>query len=159
MAEKVTYTNNAATILSLCSTTAEKLKDISIKNGQLIFIHDAGRIAMDLHGKRTFYNQILELDSEQERLNLIDVVNGKFYFVIETAVLWRYYNGWIQITTAPNEILFIGTDTLPELGQPKTLYVSKTNREISVWDEDDNEYVTVSNYTDTISADEISALF
>ena len=50
------YANTAATILSLCATTANKVKDIGIKNGQLIFIHDAGRIAMDLYGKRTFYN-------------------------------------------------------------------------------------------------------
>lgn len=155
-----TNANNAATILSLCATTANKVKDISIKNGQLLFIHDAGRIAMDLHGKRTFYNQVVEIDSEQERIDLVDAINGKYYFVIETGVFWRYFNGWTQLTTKPEDIVFIGTE-LPELGQAKTLYVNKTvgNENISVWNEESNEYQVVADKTYSISADEISAMF
>lgn len=151
-------TNNAATILSLCATTSERIKDLVIKDGQLIFIHDVGRIAMDYKGKRTFYNQVIELETDQERENLADATNGKYYFIIETAVFWRYYNGWIPLTTSPEEILFIGTE-MPELGQPKVLYVNKEEREISVWDEDSDKYITVSNYTGSISSDEIVALF
>ena len=157
-----TNANNAATILSLCATTANKVKDISIKNGQLLFIHDAGRIAMDLHGKRTFYNQVVEIDSEQERLDLVDAINGKYYFVIETGVFWRYFNGWTQLTTKPEDIVFIGTDTLPELGQEKTLYVSKINKEISFWDDESSIYIVVANKSDdplTIDREEISAMF
>lgn len=150
--------NKAKTILSFCATVSDKVKDLVIKDGQLIFIHDEGRIALDYKGKRTFYNQIIELEAEQERLNLSEPINGKYYFIIETAVLWRYYNGWQQLTTAPDEIIFIGTE-MPELGKPKTLYVDKENREISVWDEEQSEYLKVSNYTGTISVEEISALF
>ena len=29
-------------ILSVCATTASKVKDLSIKEGQLIFVHDTG---------------------------------------------------------------------------------------------------------------------
>ena len=116
-----TYANNAATILSLCATTANKVKDISIKNGQLLFIHDAGRVALDLYGKRTFYNQVIEIETEQERIDLVDAINGKYYFVIDTGVLWRHFNGWTQITTRPEDIVFIGTE-LPTLGQKNTLY-------------------------------------
>ena len=151
-------TNSVATILSLCATTSEKIKDLVIKDGQLIFIHDAGRIAMDYKGKRTFYNQVVELETDKERENLSDATNGKYYFVIETAVFWRYFNGWIQLTTNPEEILFIGTE-MPELGQPKVLYVNKEKREISVWDEDENKYLEVSNYTDSISNNDIMSLF
>lgn len=150
--------NTTKTILSFCATVSDKVKDLVIKNGQLIFIHDEGRIALDYKGKRTFYNQIIELEAEQERLNLSEPINGKYYFIIETAVFWRYYNGWQQLTTAPDEIIFIGTE-MPELGQPKTLYVDKENREISVWDEEQTDFLKVSNYTGTISVDEISALF
>lgn len=146
------------TVLSFCATVADKVKDLVIKDGQLIFIHDEGRIALDYKGKRTFYNQIIELEAEQERINLSDPINGKYYFIIETAVFWRYYNGWKQLTTAPDEILFIGTE-MPELGQPETLYVDKTNREISVWDDTESEYLKISNYTDSISAESITALF
>lgn len=146
------------TILSLCATTSDKVKDLVIKNGQLIFVHDAGRLALDFKGKRTFYNQIIELSTEKERISLSDAVNGKFYFVIETAVLWRYFNGWTQITSSPEEILFIGTE-MPELGQPNKLYVNKLKKEISIWDEDTDSYSTVSNYTDSISDSDIISLF
>lgn len=140
------------------ATVSDRVKDLIIKDGQLIFIQDEGRIAFDFKGKRTFYNQIIELEAEQDRINLSDPVNGKYYFVIETAVFWRYYNGWKQISSSPDEILFIGTE-MPELGQPKTLYVDKINREISIWDDVEDEYLKVSNYTDSISADYVKALF
>ena len=155
-----TNNTNVAGVLSVCATTSDKVKNLVIQDGQLIFVHDVGRIALDLHGKRTFYNQIIELESEQERLNLSDMVNGKYYFIIETAVLWRYFNGWIQLTSSPNEILFIGTE-LPELGKPKTLYVNRTdgNENISIWDEETNNYKIVADKTHTMSADDIIALF
>ena len=132
-----------------------------IKNGQLIFCHDVGRIAFDYKNKRTFYNQIVELETEHERQNLSDPVNGKYYFVIETAVFWRYFNEWIPLTKEPDEILFIGDGDFPELGQPKQLYVNKTegNESISIFEEDKNEYHTVADRTYSISAEEISALF
>lgn len=146
--------------LSVCATTSDKVKDLVIKDGQLIFIHNAGRIAMDLHGKRTFYNQIIELESESERQSLSDAIDGKYYFVIETAILWRYSNGWTQLTSSPSEILFIGTE-LPELGKPKTLYVDKTegNENISIWDEDVKRYNVVADKVQTMSADDVIALF
>jgi hypothetical protein len=150
--------NIIKTMPSFIATVSDRIKDLVIKDGQMIFITDEGRIALDYKGKRTFYNQINELESERERLDLSEPINGKYYFVIETAVFWRYYNGWQQITTAPDDIVFIGTE-MPELGKPKTLYVDKENREISVWDDTEDEYVKVSNYTDSISVEEISALF
>lgn len=150
--------NIIKTMPSFIATVSDRIKDLVIKDGQMIFITDEGRIALDYRGKRTFYNQINELESERERLDLSEPINGKYYFVIETAVFWRYYNGWQQITTAPDDIVFIGTE-MPELGKPKTLYVDKENREISVWDDTEDEYVKVSNYTDSISVEEISALF
>ena len=148
------------TIMSFCATVSDRVKDLVIKDGQLIFIHDEGRIAMDYKGKRTFYNQVIEIEAEQERIDLSDPINGKYYFVIETAVFWRYYNGWQQLTTAPDEILFIGTE-MPELGQPKKLYIDKTenNESISIWDEETESYKVVADKTQTISAEEIAALF
>lgn len=146
--------------MTVVATTSDRVKDLVIKNGQLIFVRDLGRIALDFKGKRTFYNQIEELETEQERLNLSNPVNGKYYFVIEKAVFWRYFNGWTQITKEPDEILFIGTE-FPELGQPKKIYVNKTegNENISIWDEDKNEYKVVADKTQSISADEIAAFF
>lgn len=146
------------TALSVCATTSSRLPDLAIKNGQLIFIQDKCRIAFDFGGCRKFYNQINELATDSERIAIEEPIVGSYYFVIETAVLWAYQNRWIQLTTKPEEIVFIGTE-IPALGSANKLYVNKVNKEISIWDNEINEYVTVSNYSDTISESEIDSLF
>ena len=133
--------------MSVVVTTSEKLSSLLIQNGRL-FVKDKCRIAFDWNDKRTFYNQITELETDYERVSMSSPFDG-YYFVIETAILWRYDNGWTQITTKPDDIVFIGAE-LPELGQAKekTLYVDKTKKEISVYDKTANSYVVVANKTD-----------
>lgn len=159
-------TDAAKQILSVIATTASRVKDLVIKNGQLIFVQDVGRIAFDFNGKRVFYNQIIELDTEHERSSLSSPSYG-YYFIIETAVLWFYDDKWTQVTTQPEEIMFIGTE-MPSLGKQNTLYVDKTNKEISVWDETTNGYIVVADKTDitdvdvsigTVTQDDIDSLF
>lgn len=144
-------------IMSLIATTSSRIRDLVIKDGQLIFIQDLGRIAFDFKGKRVFYNQIVELDTEAERLALESPLDG-YYFVIDSACLWFYQSGWIQITEKPKEILFIGTE-LPQLGQQGKLYVDIDDREISVWDEETDTYIAVSNYTAEVTDADIESLF
>ena len=145
-------------ILSVCATVASRLPDLAIKNGQLIFVQDKQMIALDHNGKRVFYNQINVLETEEERLAILAPVSGIFYFVIKTAVLWTYHGDWVQITTPPKEVLFIGTE-LPELGAGNTLYVDTANKEISVWDNQQSAYVVVADATGTISESDIDLLF
>lgn len=145
------------TILSVCATTASRLPDLTIKNGQLIFIQDKHRIAFDFGDKRNFYNQIEEIATDEERVALTPI-NGSYYFVIDTAVLWTYQDKWIQLTTSPEEIVFIGTE-MPELGSAKTLYVSKTKKTISVWDDNLQEYIIVASNKDAASKSDIDLLF
>jgi len=146
-------------ILSVCATTSSKLKDLAIQDGTLIFVQDKPRIAFDFNGQRKFYNQIEELSSEAERVTLSDPMNGKYYFVIDSAVLWTYQNDtWIQLTSIPEGVIFIGTE-IPELGSAKTLYVDKTNKKIAVWDEPTNQYIIVANKTEAITTAEIDLLF
>ena len=144
---------------TVIATSSSRVKDLVIKNGQLIFIQDKGRIAFDFNNKRVFYNQIIELETEYERASLSTPSCG-YYFVIDSAVLWRYDEGWKQITNAPEEVLFIGVE-LPELGQAKTgvLYVNKADKEISIYDEAANSYVVVSDYTNEVSDEDIESLF
>lgn len=144
---------------TVIATSSSRVKDLVIKNGQLIFIQDKGRIAFDFNNKRVFYNQIIELETEHERASLSTPSCG-YYFVIDSAVLWRYDEGWKQITNAPEEVLFIGVE-LPELGQAKTgvLYVNKADKEISIYDETANSYVVVSDYTNEVSDEDIESLF
>ena len=150
--------NNINPILSVCATTGERVKELTIKDGQLIFVQDKHRIALDFNGKRTFYNQIEELNTELERTSLLAPISGMYYFIIETAVLWTYQSGWIQITSKPDEIVFIGT-TMPELGKEQTLYVNKTDKVISVWDEESNTYIMVSDLTNEVTNEDIESLF
>lgn len=146
------------TVLSVCATVGSKLSDLAIKDGQLIFVHDKRKIALDLGGKRTFYNRIEELATEDARTSLLAPVAGLFYFVIETAVLWTYRDGWVQITTPPKEVVFFGTE-LPELGVTKMLYVNTSAREISVWDVATSKYVVVADKTEELTAEDIDTLF
>lgn len=146
-------------MMSIIATTSERISGLGIKNGQLIFIHDMGRIALDYNGKRTFYNQIVELATEQERLD-IEPVNGKYYFIIETGIFWRYFNEWKPLTHNTEDVVFIGND-LPELGVPNKLFVKKAvgSESISVWNEDTESYQVVADKTQTISVLEITKLF
>lgn len=147
------------TVMSLVATTSPKIRNLTIKDGQLIFIQDVGRIAFDFKGKRVFYNQIVELETEAERLTLDSPLSG-YYFVIDSAVLWFYQDEWIQITEKPEEVIFIGVE-LPELGQAKEnmLYVNKAEREIAVFDSASNDYIIVSDYTNEVTDEDIENLF
>jgi hypothetical protein len=149
--------NTKKQTMSLIATNSSRIRDLVINDGQLIFIQDLGRIAFDFKGKRVFYNQIVKLDTDLERINLESPLSG-YYFVIDTACLWFYQDGWIQITEKPQEIIFIGTE-LPTLGQQGKLYVDVGNKEISVWDEETNKYMTVSNYIEEVSSQDIEDLF
>lgn len=145
-------------ILSAIATVSSKLPDLVIKNGQLIFVQDKQKIALDFNDKRVFYNQIIILQTDQERQTILAPISDLFYFVIDTAVLWTYSNGWIQITLSPQDVVFIGT-TLPELGSNRTVYVNKEDKNISVWDEDTSSYVVVSDTTSSVEENDILSLF
>lgn len=153
-------TSNISPVLSVCATLGERVKELTIKNGQLIFVQDKHKIAFDFNGKRRFYNQIEELSSELDRTSLLAPISGMYYFVIETAVLWTYQGKWIQITSKPEEIVFIGTE-MPELGKSQTLYVTTANgaEKISVWDESLSGYKVVADKTQEVSDEDIENLF
>lgn len=154
MAETTTYP-----ILSVCATVGSRLSNLPIQNGQLIFVKDKHRIALDYNDKRVFYNQIIELENEQTRHSLLAPVTGAYYFVISTAVFWSYQeSGWVQITAPPQEVIFIGTE-LPELGAEKVLYVDKSRKEISIWDENTSQYIVVADRAGEITAEEIDEMF
>lgn len=89
-------------IIDVISTTNSKLSNLPIKDGQLIFVHDSKKIALDYKNVRTVYEQIQVLEKESNRTELIAPINS-FYFVAETSILWKYHNGqWIQLTNCVN---------------------------------------------------------
>lgn len=149
--------NNPTAVLSVIATKSTKLSELVIKNGQLIFVQDKNRIALDWGGNRKFYNSIEIIEAEAEREAIVSPTNG-YYFVIDSAVLWRYDNGWTQVTSKPDEVLFIGVE-LPELGKANKLYVNKKEQSISVWDEDTDSYLRVGEVASSVDFSSIEALF
>ncbi len=152
-------TTNTKSVLSLVATSSSRIRELVIKDGQLIFIQDLGRIAFDYKGQRVFYNQIVELNTEADRLALDSPLSG-YYFVIGSACLWFYKDEWIQITEKPDDVVFIGVE-LPELGQENKIYANTTsgNENISVWDEELGCYVVVADKTQEVSENDILSLF
>ena len=149
---------DAKNVLSVIGTVKSRLPDLSIKNGQLIFVQDGNTIALDFNGKRKFYNEIIQIDTEEQRKEILAPIQGAFYFVINTAILWTYQSDWIQITTQPKDVVFIGVE-LPLLGSEKTLYVNSTSKNISIWNSIKQEYEIVADKTMEITRDEITSLF
>lgn len=145
-------------VLSAIGTVANNLPNLEIKDGQLIFVHDRQTIALDFKGKRKFYNQIVTLQTEQERQELLAPIFGSYYFVVSTCILWYYQSKWIQVTEKPREILVIDKE-LPELGVEKTLYVNSKEQNISIWDSASNSFIKVGSAVTAITNDEISSLF
>lgn len=152
-------TTSTKTVMSLVATSSSRIRDLVIKDGQLIFLQDLGRIAFDFKGKRVFYNQIVELETEAERQSLENPLSG-YYFVYDEACLWFYKDGWIQITEKPQEVVFIGVE-LPQLGQANKLYANTTegSENISVWDEELGCYVVVADKTQEVTENDILSLF
>lgn len=150
-------TNATNSVLKLVATTSSKIRNLTIADGQLIFLYDIGRLAFDYKGARVFYNQIVELESEAVRQSLEDPLSG-YYFVISSACLYFYQDGWTQITDKPQEIIQIDVE-LPELGQENKLYVNKAEQDISVWDDETNQYIKVANYTMDVTEEDILNLF
>lgn len=147
-------------VLSIVATTSERIKDLAIKNGQMIFCRDKGVIAFDFKNQRKFYNQIEEIDTEKARQELESPVNGVYYFIVDTAVLWTYRNNeWVQLTYKPKEIVFIGTE-FPELGVEQTIYANTTdgNEHIAVWS-DNFGYKVVADKTQSMTKEDVIALF
>ena len=145
------------TKFTVIATTSSRVKDLPIKNGQLVFIQDKGRIAFDFKDSRVFYNQITELNTEEERTLLTSPPSG-YYFVIDTAVLWYYGDEWKQITNSPEEIIFIGAE-LPELGRANKIYVNEFERQISIWNDSLQDYVVVADKLDETTEEDIENLF
>ena len=114
--------------IKFVSTISSKLSQLGIENGQLIFVTDTRTIYLDFNGVRTEYNQIVVLFNENQRLSLAYPIEGLFYFVKETNVLWRYDGNyqWVQLTSPPKEnIVFLNYNELPSQGKEKVLYITE----------------------------------
>lgn len=114
----------AKCVIKYYTVPHDKVSQLPIIDGQLIFVRDAREIFLDVNGERTSYSQIMVLIDEDHRKSLKPVTG--FYFVSSTSVLWRYENNqWIPLTTTPREKI-VFTDELPQIGVEETLYIQGT---------------------------------
>lgn len=114
-------------VLSACATVESRLAELTVKDGQLIFVQDKHKIALDFGGKRTVYTQIEELATDGARSSMLAPVAGLFYFVIETSVLWTYRDGWVQITTPPSTSWFFNSLSLAKAAAATAKEFGSTN--------------------------------
>lgn len=68
---------------------------VPVSDGRFLIVTDTKKLMYDYGTERIVLGDIIELDTEAQRIALITPLN-KFYFVKETGVLWRYNsNAWI----------------------------------------------------------------
>ena len=130
--------------MKIIYTTSNRLDDLSIENGQIIFVVDTRTIYMDMKDKRTSYSTIYVFETEEERLQMENPEKG-FYFVEETHVVWRYKTQWIQLTQSGLNPLVFGEEltSFPEQGEEGKLYCG--NDAIYKWDSFRNIYHLIAN--------------
>lgn len=130
--------------MKIVYTTSEKLPELDVVNGQIIFEEDTHTIYMDMKGKRTSYSTIYVFSTESERINYSDPLFG-FYFVEETNIVWRYKNKWIQVTGSPSSVLYFGDvpNNFPIEGQEGILYCSDNG--VYKWDPYNKIYHLIAN--------------
>ena len=128
-------------ILKAISTVDSKLSTLEQKDGQLIFCKDTRRILLDFNGVRTAYEQITTINTESQRTEMLAPVEA-FYFVLDTHILWRYEDGWIQITTQPAEIVYLSDTYLdfPSVGNAHQIYIDTGDNAIYRWDGTETKY-------------------
>jgi hypothetical protein len=113
----------ADSVIKYYAVTSDKLNTLDVVDGQLIFVHDARKICLDVNGIRTEYSQIMVLSDEEHRKGLKPIPG--FYFVLSTNIFWRYEEDWIPLTLPPREVV-VFSDELPQNGVEKTLYIHDT---------------------------------
>lgn len=120
------------------------LPDIPIKNGQLIFIPNQKQIALDFNNTRTIYEELQILETEYERIQLVSPISA-FYFVKETAILYRYTDQWVQVTWPPQEIVVCKSSYLqfPTVGNPNRIYIDISDNATFRWDDTSLKYYCI----------------
>lgn len=70
----------------IVATTSEKVESLGVKDGQLIFVQDEGRLAFDFNGVRVFYDQSDELDDICDKITALEAKDKEFATQIEEKV-------------------------------------------------------------------------
>ena len=132
--------------MRLIYTTAAKLNDLAVLDGQIIYAPDDNIICLDMRNQRFTYKTIRTFNTDAQRLMATSAAPG-FYYVDETNVIWRKtLNGaWRQITSdSVRPVFYTPTvQSFPQTGIEGVLYYA--NDGIYRWDSQENEYILIAN--------------
>lgn len=134
-------------VVKLYRTKSERLPQLPVRNGNIIFVSDTRQICLDADGLRIPYDPIKIFDTEKERAEYEEPVTG-FYFVSDTNVLWRYADkAWMQLTPSNLTPIVYGkiVSDFPQEGQSDILYVA--DEAIYRWDDAAKQYTIAANKT------------
>ena len=91
------------------TTTQSALESASVVNGKAYFVRDTEKLFFDYNGSRTEIRDIIILEKESDR-DLLLAPKNKFYFVLETSILWLYRLGeWYQVGSNESSNISINT--------------------------------------------------
>lgn len=75
------------------------LESTAIENGAVYFVNDTKELFYDFNSQRIEVKDILILETDAERTSILFTPLNKFYFVLETTILWLYKDGtWYQVS-------------------------------------------------------------
>jgi hypothetical protein len=75
------------------------LQNTTINDGCVYFVNDTKELFYDFNSTRSEVKDILMLTKESDRTNILFAPLNKFYFVLETKILWLYKDGtWYQVS-------------------------------------------------------------
>lgn len=131
--------------MKLIYTSAERLNDLPIADGQIIWVPNDNMLCLDMHDYRFTYKTIRTFPTEEARLNDSLAQEG-FYYVEATNLIWRKTaNGtWRQVTSSGEPIIYGETEEVfPSIGLNNTLYY--TDHGIYNWKSQLNKYNLIAN--------------
>lgn len=127
--------------MKFIATNQNKLVEIPVKDGQVIFARDEQIIYLDSNSKRYSFKNILTIDTEANRETTI-ALEGCFYYVEDSKLIYRYKDAqWNCLNSS--EIIFNDRESFPEQGDATKLYVSENA--IYKWDSVSNDYIKVGS--------------
>ena len=113
--------------MKFIATVKAKINDIPVESGNMIFSTDDRVIYLDKRDTRISFQQIMSIATEDDRENYQYPLNGCFYYVEETNLLYRYSKEkqWTCLNKAGSgNVIFDDRGSFPEKGDPTALYVT-----------------------------------
>ena len=91
--------NSTNVTFSIVKTNKTGLNNTDINNGAVYFVEDTKELFFDFNSKRTSIKDIEILNTDAERTSILFTPLNKFYFTLDTNLLYLYKDGtWYQVT-------------------------------------------------------------